>query len=116
MPDAVVYTGTHDNDTTRGWFASAGKHERGFALRYLRCEPDQVVREMVRQAFASVAFLALAPMQDILEVGTEGRMNFPSRADGNWEWRFTADALTDERATWLRDLATLYGRYAPAEA
>ena len=65
---------------------------------------------MIRLAYASVARIALAPMQDILDLGREARMNFPSRPDDNWEWRFTADALTDERAHWLKHLAQLYWR------
>lgn len=110
IPDAVVYTGTHDNDTTRGWFATREGKERDYTLDYLRCEPEEVAPEMIRLAYASVAGMALVPMQDVLDLGTEARMNFPSRPDGNWEWRFTAERLTPERAEWLKRLATLYGR------
>ena len=109
-PDAVVYTGTHDNDTTRGWFAARAGDERAYALDYLQCEPEAVTPAMIRLAYASVAQLALVPMQDILDLGSEARMNFPSRPDGNWEWRFSADDLSDERAQWLKHLATMYGR------
>jgi 4-alpha-glucanotransferase len=112
--DAVVYTGTHDNDTTRGWFAARNAQERAFALRYLQCDAESVVPAMIRLAYASVAQVALTPLQDVLDLGNEARMNYPSRPDGNWEWRCAANALTPERATWLRELATLYGRYAPA--
>jgi len=110
-PDALVYTGTHDNDTTRGWFNASEGVERDFALAYLHCAPAQVVRELIRLAYASVARVALTPMQDVLALGSEARMNFPSRAEGNWEWRFTAADLTDTRATWLKELATVYGRW-----
>ncbi len=109
--DAVVYTGTHDNDTTRGWFSASEGAERDFALAYLHCAPAQVVRAMIRQAYASVARMALTPMQDVLELGSEARMNFPSHAEGNWEWRFSAADLTDKRAAWLKERATLYGRW-----
>ena len=109
-PDAVVYTGTHDNDTTRGWFDVCAGGEREYALEYLRCEPQAVSHNLIRLAYASVARFALAPMQDLLDLGSEARMNFPSRPDGNWEWRFSADDLTDERAAWLRRLVSLYGR------
>jgi 4-alpha-glucanotransferase len=112
IPDAVVYTGTHDNDTTRGWFSACADTERAFALEYLDCAPEDVVAAMIRLAYGSVARLALVPLQDALDLGSEARMNFPSRPDGNWEWRVSADALTDERAAWLKRLATLYGRYA----
>jgi 4-alpha-glucanotransferase len=110
IPDSVVYTGTHDNDTTHGWFAALHGHERAYALDYLRCAPKDVSRAMIRLAYASVARIALAPMQDVLGLGSEARMNFPSRPDGNWEWRFTADALSEECARWLKQLARLYWR------
>ncbi|HEX8996305.1 MAG TPA: 4-alpha-glucanotransferase [Ktedonobacterales bacterium] len=109
-PESVVYTGTHDNDTTRGWFEASAGAERAYALEYLRCEPDAVASEMIRLAFGSVAQLALVPMQDVLNLGSEARMNYPSRADGNWEWRFHLDDLTSERAAWLKDLVRIYGR------
>ncbi|HLZ20541.1 MAG TPA: 4-alpha-glucanotransferase [Ktedonobacterales bacterium] len=108
--DIIVYTGTHDNDTTYAWFESRTGHERTHILRYLGCEPDDVVPAMIRAAFASVANLAVVPMQDVLGLGTEARMNFPSRADGNWEWRMTAGQLTPQVAEWLASLATLFGR------
>jgi 4-alpha-glucanotransferase len=113
IPDAVVYTGTHDNDTTRGWFSACVGRERAFALEYLECAPEEVVAAMIRLAYASVARLALVPLQDALDLGSEARMNFPSHPDGNWEWRVTADALSDDRAAWLKRLATLYGRWSP---
>ncbi|MEO7002394.1 MAG: 4-alpha-glucanotransferase, partial [Ktedonobacterales bacterium] len=108
--NAVVYTGTHDNDTTRGWFESREGAERRYILGYLQCEPDQVVAALIRVAQASVATMALIPMQDVLNLGTEARMNYPSRPDGNWAWRFTADDLRDDLAAQLKALATLYGR------
>jgi 4-alpha-glucanotransferase len=109
-PDSVVYTGTHDNDTTRAWFAACGAYERGHVVGYLGCEADDVVPAMIRAAYASVANLAVVPMQDVLGLGTEARMNFPSRSDGNWEWRMTDHQLTPGTAEWLASLATLYGR------
>jgi 4-alpha-glucanotransferase len=111
VPDTVVYTGTHDNDTTRGWFETSEGHERKFALDYLGVTPKGIVDGMIRAAYSSVAQLALIPLQDALNLGSEARMNFPSRPDGNWEWRFSSDALTPQRAAWLKHLATLYGRY-----
>lgn len=109
-PDAIVYTGTHDNDTTRGWFEASGDDERAYALEYLRCEPEEVASAMIRLAYASVARMALVPMQDVLNLGSEARMNYPSRTDGNWEWRFSENDLSDERAAWLKRLVTTYGR------
>lgn len=109
-PDCIVYTGTHDNDTTRAWFATREGHERMHVLRYHDCQPDTVVPAMIRAAIASVANLAIVPLQDVLGLDTGARMNFPSRSDGNWEWRFTSGQLTPELADWLATLATLYGR------
>ena len=108
--DTVVYTGTHDNDTTRGWFETRSGHERAHPLKYLECDEHDVVWELVRAAFASVATLAVAPMQDILDLGTDARMNYPSRADGNWEWRYTDEQLAPAVGKRLAHLSTLYGR------
>ncbi|HEX9037556.1 MAG TPA: 4-alpha-glucanotransferase [Ktedonobacterales bacterium] len=107
---SVVYTGTHDNDTTRGWFEARTGHEREYALQYLSCEPDDVTWAMIRAAYASVARLALVPLQDVLNESSEGRMNYPSRADGNWEWRYVEADLTFSQAQRLRALTELYGR------
>lgn len=112
IQNAVVYTGTHDNDTTRGWFNASVGNERAFALEYLDCAPEEVVAAMMRLAYGSVAGLALVPLQDVFDLGSEARMNFPSRPDGNWEWRFDAQALTAERAAELKRLAAIYGRWS----
>jgi 4-alpha-glucanotransferase len=109
-PDSVVYTGTHDNDTTRGWFASSSRHQRRFALRYLHTDAVHVVPAMIRCAYASVAALAVVPLQDVLQLGSEARMNVPSRPTGNWEWRFTGEQLTPAASRDLARLAALYGR------
>lgn len=108
--DTVVYTGTHDNDTTRGWFETRTGNERTHPLKYLACDEHDLVWEMIRAALASVATLAVVPMQDALDLGTEARMNFPSRADGNWEWRCTDEQLAPAVAKRLANLSTLYGR------
>ncbi len=109
-PNSVVYTGTHDNDTTRGWFAATADHERAYALAYLGCEPRNVVWAMIRAAYASVARMAIIPLQDVLELGSEARMNYPSRTAGNWEWRYAEGDLTFAHAQRLRKLVELYGR------
>lgn len=108
--DSVVYTGTHDNDTTRGWFEERSGGERAHALRYLDATDADVTWQMIRAALASVANLALMPLQDVLDIGSSARMNFPSRADGNWEWRCTKEQLTPAIAKRLATLTTLYGR------
>jgi 4-alpha-glucanotransferase len=110
IPNCVAYTGTHDNNTARGWFESARQHEREFALRYLRTDGSDFAWDLIRAVWASVADLAVAPMQDVLNLGGEARMNFPSSLGGNWDWRMSADDLTDELAGKLRELNWLYER------
>jgi 4-alpha-glucanotransferase len=113
---SAVYTGTHDNDTTLGWYRQAPKAERDFVRRYLARDDGAIVWELVRAAQASVADLAVAPLQDVLGLGSEARMNTPGKASGNWGWRFRFDQLEPWVAPQLRELATLYGRLAAGEA
>jgi 4-alpha-glucanotransferase len=99
--NTVVYTGTHDNDTSRGWYEAAPQHERQVFGNYLHRSPgdsQEVAKEMLRLAWSSKAALAIAPLQDILNLGTAARMNVPGTADGNWRWRFTQDMLSAETA------------------
>ncbi len=103
--DIAVYTGTHDNDTTRGWFASLEDRLKDRVLDYLGGTADEVSWSMIRAAYTSVADLAVAPLQDVLDLGSEARMNVPGIAHGNWSWRAPADAFTEERALRLRRLA-----------
>ncbi|CAN5687065.1 4-alpha-glucanotransferase [soil metagenome] len=105
----VVYTGTHDNDTTAGWWESAGAEGRNFARRYMGKEFVSVW-DFVRMAHSSVAARAVVPMQDALELGSEHRMNIPGTAQGNWTWRVEKSALTPELAEKLRSLTQTYGR------
>ncbi len=108
--DNIVYTGTHDNDTTRGWFETRSPEERVQVLQYLGCPPEFVVWEMIRAALASVATLAVVPLQDTLMLGSEARMNLPSRKQGNWEWRCPPELLTPQASELLRCFTVLYGR------
>jgi 4-alpha-glucanotransferase len=115
--NCVVYTGTHDNDTARGWYESAPEQEKDFARRYLnvqtceRSEPSQgFVEALIRACWASVAVFALAPMQDLLNLGSEARMNYPSRLGGNWEWRMGIEAMSEELQNRIQDLNYLYRR------
>jgi 4-alpha-glucanotransferase len=110
IPNCVAYTGTHDNDTTRGWFESAAGHEREFAQRYLRVDGSDFAWDLIRAVWGSVADLAITPMQDVLNCGGEARMNFPSRLGGNWSWRIKENDLRDDLAGKLRDLNWLYKR------
>jgi 4-alpha-glucanotransferase len=106
----VVYTGTHDNDTALGWYQSTGEEHRDFCRRYLAASGEDISWDLIRAAWASVAAWAIVPLQDVLGLGPEARMNFPSRAEGNWAWRFPPGGLTPELAARLRELTFLYGR------
>ena len=109
---AVVYTGTHDNDTTAGWFATLTAKERHQILEYLNSGSyTEVVWELVRAALASVADTAIIPLQDILGLGSNARMNIPGNPDENWTWRFKSDDLTESTGMRLRHLTELYGRH-----
>ena len=121
VPNCAVYTGTHDNDTTVGWFRSevgAGTtrtaeqiaREREFALRYLRSDGREIHWDMIRLALASVARLAVFPMQDVLGLGTEARMNLPSTSRGNWRWRMRPGQFTPQHEARLRALAATFDR------
>jgi 4-alpha-glucanotransferase len=110
VPNCVVYTGTHDNDTTRGWFSQLSPDQKRNVLHYLRCDEPTVVEEMVRLALASVARMAIVPVQDILQLDGSARMNIPGIAGGNWGWRLAANGLTDDTARVLGQLTGMYGR------
>jgi 4-alpha-glucanotransferase len=109
----VVYTGTHDNDTVLGWFATAPEKEQKFCLRYLDSDGRDLSRDMVRAIWRSVATFSLAPMQDLLSLGTEARMNFPGHPSGNWTWRMSEDSMTDELCQSLYEINYLYSRIKP---
>ncbi len=109
--NCVVYTGTHDNDTTRHWFDTLARPDRSFAKRYLdiRSSAD-AVNKMLRAGLGSVADTCIVPMQDYLELGGEARMNFPSTLGNNWKWRLNPDHLNDALSEKIRKLCKLYGR------
>ncbi len=119
--DLVAYTGTHDNDTALGWWSSGGsgdstrtpedvRREHAFARRYLATDGAEMNWVLIRAVEASVADTAMAPLQDVLGLGTEARMNRPSVPSGNWRWRFREGALAPALAGRLGELAGLYGR------
>jgi 4-alpha-glucanotransferase len=113
VPNTVVYTGTHDNATTRGWYEALSDEQQRTVWRYLgrsRAAAAEVTPALMHMAWASVAALAIAPLQDLLNLGNEARMNVPGRADGNWRWRSTDEMLSARAFEWLRDLTNLSGR------
>jgi 4-alpha-glucanotransferase len=120
-PNVVAYTGTHDNDTTVGWFHSVAgegstrtakqiERERTFCLNYLNTNGKEIQWDFIRTVLASVANTAVVPLQDLLGLGTEARMNLPNSTAGNWAWRFKPGALTEKIETRLKELTELYGR------
>ena len=106
----VVYTGTHDNDTTVGWFRTASEAERAHVIEYAESDGESIAWDLIRLAMASIADVAIAPVQDVLSLGPEARMNFPGTAEGNWGWRLLPAQLNQEHAERLARLATTYGR------
>jgi 4-alpha-glucanotransferase len=112
-PDCVVYTGTHDNDTTVGWWKSiAREEEKAWAAEYLGQVDDGIEWAFIRAAFASVAVLAVIPVQDVLGLDSDARMNIPSKPGGNWTWRLHKGALTPELAEKLALLTVVTDRDA----
>ena len=113
----VVYTGTHDNDTTLGWHATLGAAGLREFRRYIPAVEGDAAWDLLRTAWASVADLAVVPLQDVLSLGTEARMNFPGTAQGNWRWRLADVALTAKALEHLRELTEIFDRLAkPAPA
>lgn len=108
--NSVVYTGTHDNDTTLGWFNSLNDHEKHLIYEYLGFSNTNMPYTLIGTALASVANLAIIPMQDILELGSKDRMNIPGTIAGNWKWRFEWSQLSDEQVSRLSHLVRLFGR------
>ena len=111
--NTVVYPGTHDNDTTRGWYAAADEKTRDHVRRYLRISGEDIGWDLLRTAYASVANLAVVPLQDLLKLDSRARFNTPGQSQGNWTWRYRTaqlQALQDHAAGHLRELAALYRR------
>ena len=106
----LVYTGTHDNDTSLGWFNSIDKKERKFLHKYISGSGKQFVRNFMEQAWASAAHTAIAPMQDVLGLGSDARMNTPGVAAGNWDWRFTWSQIRSNHKLFLKQITEKYNR------
>jgi len=111
IKNCVVYTGTHDNDTTLGWFSQLGTAERTRALRYLHSDGQAVHWDMIRVALASVADTAIVPLQDVLGLGATARMNLPGTRQHNWSWRLQPQQLHPHLSEQLLTLTRTYGRH-----
>lgn len=110
VADSVVYTGTHDNDTTQGWWRAEGEHTRDHVRRYISRDGSDIVWDMIRLAMMSVAHTAVVPYQDILTLDSGARMNVPGKEHGNWAWRVRADAFHPNLSQRLRELVVLSDR------
>lgn len=108
--NSVVYTGTHDNDTTLGWFNPLSDGEKHFIYEYLGFPQTEMPYALIHAAFESIANLAIVPMQDVLELGSEDRMNTPGTIEGNWDWRFSWEQVTEEKSNRLAHLIDLFDR------
>jgi 4-alpha-glucanotransferase len=125
LPDTVAYTATHDNNTTVGWFndlasdklqfgdpGAAGeiRSEKEFCLEYLKSNGAEINWDFINAVMASAADTAIVPLQDVLGLGTEARMNLPNTIEGNWSWRFEEQAINENHMARLRILAELHNR------
>jgi 4-alpha-glucanotransferase len=110
IQNTAAYTGTHDNETTLGWWNSIDKTQRDHCLKYLGANGSEINWDMMRAVYSSVADTAIVPLQDVLGLGNDARMNTPATSSGNWKWRFQTGAITPETVLRLRELAELYGR------
>jgi 4-alpha-glucanotransferase len=110
VTNSAVYTGTHDNDTARGWFAALPPGERDRVRDYLGSDGGEIEWDLIRAAYTSVADRAIVPLQDVFSLGGEARMNHPGTAGGNWTWRARDEDFTAERAARLKRLTELTGR------
>jgi 4-alpha-glucanotransferase len=110
---AAAYTGTHDNDTTRGWFEALTESQKQLVRRYVGLsagESHGIAAALMRSAWPSAAGLTVAPLQDVLDLGAEARMNVPGRAEDNWRWRWADSAPSEQAFRWLAELTSTSGR------
>jgi 4-alpha-glucanotransferase len=115
--NSIVYPGTHDNNTVIGYFNEADRKpaEKWNCLRYLGSDGSDLAWDFIRAAWSSVSNQAVTCLQDIMSLGAEARMNYPSKESGNWQWRYTPEMLTDALKARLRELTEIYERSAPKE-
>lgn len=112
VPNTIAYTGTHDNDTTAGWWNSIPEHERNFARQYLGTDGQEINWHMMRSLSGSKANLVIFPLQDVMGLSGEHRMNFPGKPTGNWEWRFSWNQIQANQTYRLKKMTLDFGRKA----
>jgi len=110
VPNSVCYTGTHDNDTTLSWFNTITPEAQDKIRRYLNTDANSIVWDMIRACWGSVSRMAVVPIQDVMYLDGDARMNTPGIAAGNWQWRYTEDMLSQGIMEHLRYITELYGR------
>ena len=108
--NCIAYTGTHDNDTTIGWYKSSNTEMQDLVRRYLARSAEDISWDMMRGIFSSTAMYSIAPMQDVLSLGNPARMNYPGRPSGNWSWRMLPNAFDERLTSRLKEMNFLYGR------
>lgn len=108
--NCVCYTGTHDNNTTKGWYANASEYSKDKVRCYMNTDANLVHWDFIRTCLGTIATYAIFPMQDVLGIGEEGRMNTPGVSENNWTWRYKKEALTDDLAAALAKITSIYGR------
>ena len=113
--NCVAYTGTHDNNTSRGWYDRASQADRHFARSYMAVDGNSIAWSMIRTIWTSVAMFSIAPMQDFLQLGEEARMNYPGHPSGNWSWRMSNQAMSSPLRARIRELNLLYERIPEAK-
>lgn len=113
IKNCVVYTGSHDNDTTLGWWNSIqndGTDTKEFFLAYTGSDGKDICKDLIRVAFSSVADFVIIPLQDYLRLGSEARMNFPGRSEGNWSWRFKWSQISNELKEEIKYFVEIFER------
>jgi 4-alpha-glucanotransferase len=108
--NAIIYSGTHDNDTTQGWYKTSEDCDLDIVRRYMNISGENIAWDFIRLAYSTVCDIAIVPLQDVMKLGSEARMNTPGVPAGNWQWRYTTQMLKDEYAEGLSYLADLFGR------
>jgi 4-alpha-glucanotransferase len=110
ISNCVVYTGTHDNDTARGWYERVTEEERAIYRRYLNRTGSEVAWDLIRACWSSTSVFTLAPMQDFMDLGNEARMNHPGQPSGNWTWRMPAEAASASMTNRIKEINYMYSR------
>jgi 4-alpha-glucanotransferase len=114
--NSVAYTGTHDNNTTRGWFEALPDSQKQIVQNYIGRSAGDISADLIRRIWTSPAALAIVPLQDLLNLSAEARMNVPGSTKGNWRWRSTESMLSGPAFGWLRDLTNVSNRVSPVPA